>query len=180
MINKFVLHISNELNLFFYGTPIWFWSSIFISIVLAISIAVSWLCNNFASESFKYDPDTAIGILGITGTIYAVMLAMIAVDVVSEYHQAEVSIVYESGYIGNIFRASQHLPPDAAIEVSNKVKSYLITVLNKEIPSQDLNHFQISNLKGLGYQDLDKIWGIVLKANAPDILNKRLAQSRFF
>ncbi len=153
-----------------------FWGILFLIFVSILSFIILKLTHVYLSK-YSVELSLASAVLGITGTIYAVMLAMISVDVLNIFMAAEQNILFEANNVGNVFRFGQHFPDADAAELKKVTHDYLNYVLNVEIPAQDVIKLNIDSVKIRGYDYLDKITEITMNSKAPELLKERIFNS---
>ena len=158
------------LTYFFYGMPTIIWGGCFFTSTILMTILILKLCNLAFLEKYKINPSLNATIVGIGKTIFAVMLAMITIDVLGKFAQAQHNTLLEANSAGNIFRFSQNLQRQEALAISKYVQEYLNYVLNIEIPAQDQTHLNIDNVKAAGYDYIEKILTLTLQSQGADLI----------
>jgi hypothetical protein len=161
---------------FFYNLPLLIWGTLFLIVMLFLTYFTLNLTDTLLGK-FKVDPHVASTFLGINGTIFAILLAMIAVDVLGSFSDAEKNISMEANNIGNIFRFSKHLPTNNSNQIIHILSEYLKFVTNVELPAQDLIHSNIEQVKAQGYNFLDSITHLTLDSQNSPLLQQKLLDS---
>lgn len=137
-------------------TSIWIWGSIFLALSVLVVIIVLTLIHKFirSSHSCITRNDTAIGLLQVIATAYAVLIALLALNALTSFNEAQNITQLEASYIGNLYRLSAALPDPQAIAVQEDLNNYLKQVITVEWPThQRGDNNMASKHKGWGLLD---------------------------
>lgn len=137
-------------------TSIWVWGSLFLAASVLVVIIVLTFIHKFIRPSHLCVArnDMAVGLLQVIATAYAVLIALLALNVLNSYNQAQNITQLEASYIGNLYRLSVSLPDIQAKEVQANLNSYLAQVITVEWPAHQRGDNNLANKhKGWGLLD---------------------------
>jgi hypothetical protein len=79
--------------------------------------------------------DVSSAVLGVIGTLYGVLLALITVTVLERYTVVESLIVTEASQVWDLYRNTAGFPPDVAASLQADLRDYVATVIRSEWPA---------------------------------------------
>lgn len=103
-------------------------------------------------------------ILGVVGTIYAVLLAFIAVAVWQSFGQADAMVQTEANLVSDLYRDTVAFPDPAGGELRHALLVYTETVVQDEWPALAAGHAD----DAAGWQLLDTFHSQVVQLHTPD------------
>jgi len=163
---------------FFYGLPIWIWSTCFILFTLILVTIFNYLIDKIKlAKSLQHEIQLSSVVMQLVGTIFAVLLALIVVDVFDQFSKVESVMFEEATYAGNIFRDTFVIEKKYADEIRVKIYNYLDHVSRYELPAQKKDLNEIKKVKVKGNKELEDILYIIAKLNnIPQIQSEILNQ----
>jgi len=108
--------------------------------ILGLSILISMVGLYFVRrivgvDKLKSHHEVAGFIIGIVGTIYAVLLAFMVVVEWTKYQDASTLVTTEANLLGDISRMAESLPNDQRKQVLTELRDYAQLVTEKEWPA---------------------------------------------
>lgn len=91
-----------------------------------------WVRKKFHLSVLEEHHEVAGYLLSVIGTLYAVLLGLIVVDVQNKYQQAQLMAETEANAIADLFLLSQALPPKVSTKLSKEVSAYVDSVIGQE------------------------------------------------
>jgi hypothetical protein len=142
--------------------------------VLGISIFIAliglWIVRRTVSlEKLKSHHEVAGFIIGIVGTIYAVLLAFLVVVQWNKYQDASTLVTTEANLLGDISRMAESLSADQRKQVLTDLRDYAQLVTDKEWPALAQGHSDDSvtdRLNGLWRSYVMEIKPVTLQESA--------------
>jgi hypothetical protein len=121
--------------IFLYQLPNWAFCLLIVSTFTLLSLA-GWSLTRGWAESFQPPDNDAVGyFLSATGTIYAVLLAMVAVASWNNYVDTGGLVAREAGLAGDLFRGLESYPPAQRDELRQGLYDYVTAVVEVEWPA---------------------------------------------
>jgi hypothetical protein len=87
---------------------------------------------NFDLEFLRAHHDVAAALLAVVGTLYAVLLAFVIVDAMSNNQQARLTAENEANALANIFRSAGAFPEPTKSQIRAYCVEYTNVVINEE------------------------------------------------
>ena len=160
---------------FFYELPVWLWSAIFVLFTLVFATLFNFLTDKFSTtKMLKQEVQLSTSVMQVSGTIFAVLLALIVVSVFEQYSRVETVMFEEATYAGNIFRDTFLLDKKNANILRKKIYSYLNHVYNVELPAQKSGGEEIKIVKVTGNQQIEDIINVIAELHSSPILQGEL------
>jgi hypothetical protein len=103
----------------------------------SVSIAVLglWLSRRHIQAVVPRQNDLSAAVLGVIGTLYGVLLALITITVLERYTTVESLIVSEASHIWDLYRNAAQLPPAVAPVLQQDLRDYVEAVIRDEWPA---------------------------------------------
>lgn len=163
---------------FFYELPIWIWSTCFILFTLIFVTIFNYFIDKIKlAKSLQHEIQLSSVVMQLVGTIFAVLLALIVVNVFDQFSKVESVMFEEATYAGNIFRDTFVIEKKYADEIRVKIYNYLDLVSRSELPAQKKGLNEIKKVKVKGNKELEDILYIIAKLNnIPQIQSEMLNQ----
>ena len=99
---------------------------------LASVIGMLWVRKLFHITKLESHHEVAGYLLSVIGTLYAVLLGLIVVDVQSKYQQAQLMAETEANAAADMFMLAQALTPAEGDKLTKNIASYVDVVLQQE------------------------------------------------
>jgi hypothetical protein len=100
--------------------------------------------------------------IGVMGTVYAVILAFIVFFVWNQYQIAAAAVVAEANGVGDLSRMIKRLPEPLQSQLRGALVNYLQVVIHSEWPAMGSQ-----NESQEAWSAMEKIWEIYRRANIP-------------
>lgn len=100
-----------------------------------------WVRRTIDLQSLESHHEVAGYLLSVVGTLYAVLLGLVVVDVQSKYQQAIIMAETEANAVADLFLLAQALPKETRDGMSKSLYSYATIVVDRDwdIDSHDTN-----------------------------------------
>lgn len=107
--------------------------------LLAVAGAVA-VRRRVAGELLSGDRDVATAILGILGTLYAVLLAFTVIIVWTHYSDAKSAVEQEANHVGDLSRLAGGFAPADRQRIHGMLVGYSLAVIENEWPAMAAGH----------------------------------------
>jgi len=108
-----------------------------ISIWTALSILGLFWFNRRVDVHLRHKDTETVGLTyAIVATVYAVLIALIVVDVFEAFSKSDEIATAEANKLSNLMLDASGLPPDMATETRSDINKYIDVVVKSEWPSQ--------------------------------------------
>jgi hypothetical protein len=122
---------------FLYSHPTWVVAVLIIGLWTGISLlGLRFFHSKIDVQTRHKDTETVGLTFAIVAVVYAVLLAIITVDVYEKFAKAETIATAESNRLSNLLLDSSGLPPAMAAEMHSDINNYIDIVVKSEWPSQ--------------------------------------------
>jgi hypothetical protein len=129
------------LNDFYYSHPTWVDGLVVIGVWTALSLLGLWLFNKFTDQHKREKDNESVGLTyAIVAVIFAVLVAVIVVDVWETASKADEIATAEANQLSSLVLDASGLPPDMAQGVHRRVDHYIDQVVKVEWPAQQAGH----------------------------------------
>ncbi len=129
------------LNDFYYSHPTWLDGLLVIGVWTGLSLAGLWVFNRFVSAQKREKDNESVGLTyAIVAVIFAVLVAVIVVDVWETAAKADEIATGEANQLSSLVLDSSGLPTDMSEAVHRRVDKYIDTVVKTEWPAQQGGH----------------------------------------
>jgi len=118
--------MSHYLNLFADSTLIVGGSTI------AAIAGVWWVRQRFEKHDFKQHHEVAGYLMSVVGTLYAVLLGLIVVNVQGKFDQARIMAQTEANACSDIYQITRGFPKDVRHAIRADLKNYYVVVQNED------------------------------------------------
>ncbi len=95
-------------------------------------LGMLWVRKKIHLSSLESHHEVAGYLLSVIGTLYAVLLGLIVVDVQSKYQQAQIMAETEANAVADLFLLGQVLPKEPRAKLSQSIESYVNVVVENE------------------------------------------------
>ena len=120
-----------------YNHPTWIVGSIIVALIVLFSCVALVIFDRIVPVRVRRSHNDVVGFcIAVTGVIYAVLLAFIAVTAWESYRRADNAVVSEANYVGDVYRNTFGLPDDLAGRLRQHLNRYIDVVIAKEWPAQ--------------------------------------------
>ena len=117
-----------------YGMPTWLLAAIIVGGFAAFALMSHYLMRAFSRGRWRESSGTIGVVVTSTATLYAVLLAMIAVAAWGNYSETEARVREEANIAGNIYRDAEGLPAAERDATRRMLRDYVTLVVDKEFP----------------------------------------------
>jgi len=107
-------------------------------------------------HSMESHHEVAGYLLSIIGTLCAVLLGLVVVDVQAKYQQAQVMAEGEANAVMDLYHLAQSLPKEQMVPMQKSLLDYATTVVEQEWDGKPLN----ANVEGSVVQ-LRQLWAVI-------------------
>lgn len=122
---------------FLYSHPTWLIGLLVISIWTGLSVLGLHLFNRRVDVHLRHKDTETVGLTyAIVAVVYAVLVALIVVDVFEAFQRSDSIATAESNKLSNLMLDSAGLPPQMATELRSDISKYIDIVVKSEWPSQ--------------------------------------------
>jgi Protein of unknown function (DUF4239) len=122
---------------FLYSHSTWLIAVLVIGLWTGISLIGLYICHRRINVNTRHKDTETVGLtFAIVAVVYAVLLALITVDVFETFSKADAIATAESNKLSNLMLDSAGLPPKLAEELRSDINKYIDIVVNSEWPSQ--------------------------------------------
>ena len=118
-----------------YRIPSWLLAAIIIGGFAAFALASHYLMRRWVGDKARDSSDTIGVIVLATATLYAVLLAMIAVAAWANYSETESRVREEANVAGNLYRDADGLPSADRLATRLLLRDYVTLVAEQEFPA---------------------------------------------
>jgi hypothetical protein len=120
-----------------YSQPNWIIGSAVIASIVLISCAALVVFHHLVPVKLRRAHNDVVGFsIAVTGVIYAVLLAFIAVTTWETYRKADDAVAGEANYLGDVYRNTLGVPEALAVPLREHLNRYADTVILREWPAQ--------------------------------------------
>lgn len=113
--------------------PWYIGSALFVGTIVLLALVGLWAVRLLVQPRIlKASHDVAGYTFGIIGVIYGVLLGFTVVEVNDRFHQAEKSIMQESGVMYELFRDTSVFPEETRLKLRGIIRDYAHEVLTNE------------------------------------------------
>jgi hypothetical protein len=118
-----------------YKLPNWELGLLVISVFASVSLA-GWFLTRSWTRSFRSQDNEIVGFfMSAVGTVYAVLLAMVAVASWNNYTQTEALVSREASLVGELFRDLEAYPQPSRDALRLRLRDYVNAVIDTEWPA---------------------------------------------
>jgi len=122
---------------FLYSHSTWMIGLLVIGLGTGISLLGLYVCHRFVDVNVRHKDTETVGLTyAIVAVVYAVLIALIVVDVFETFSKAEAIASTEANKLSNLMLDSSGLPPQMATEVRSDINKYIDLVVKSEWPTQ--------------------------------------------
>jgi hypothetical protein len=122
---------------FLYSHPTWVIGLLVIGLGTGISLGGLYICHRRIDVNLRHKDTETVGLTyAIVAVVYAVLIALIVVDVFETFAKADAIASAEANKLSNLTLDSAGLPPQMATEVRSDIDKYIDIVVHSEWPSQ--------------------------------------------
>jgi Protein of unknown function (DUF4239) len=122
---------------FLYSHSTWMVGLLVIGLWTGISLLGLYVCHRFVDVNLRHRDTETVGLTyAIVAVVYAVLIALIVVDVFETFAKADAIASAEANKLSNLTLDSSGLPPQMATEIVSDMNKYIDIVVKSEWPSQ--------------------------------------------
>jgi hypothetical protein len=122
---------------FLYSHPTWMIGLLVIGAWTGLSVLGLYVFNRFVDVQMRHKDTETVGLTyAIVAVVYAVLIALIVVDVFETFAKGDEIATAEANKLSNLMLDSAGLPPQVATEVLGNINQYIDTVVKSEWPNQ--------------------------------------------
>jgi len=122
---------------FLYSHSTWLIATLVIGLWTGISLLGLYVAHRLIDVQIRHKDTETVGLTyAIVAVVYAVLLALITVDVFDTFAKADAIASAESNKLSNLMLDSSGLPPEMAVEMRSDLNKYIDTVVKSEWPDQ--------------------------------------------
>jgi hypothetical protein len=122
---------------FLYSNPTWLVGILVIGIWTGLSLLGLYIFNHFVDVHMRHKDTETVGLTyAIVAVVYAVLIALIVVDVFETFSRGDEIATAEANKLSNLMLDSAGLPPQMASAVRGDIDKYIDIVVKSEWPSQ--------------------------------------------
>jgi hypothetical protein len=122
---------------FLYSHPTWMIGLLVIGIWTGLSLVGLFIFQRMVDVHLRHKDTETVGLTyAIVAVVYAVLIALIVVDVFETFSKGDEIATAEANKLSNLMLDSAGLPPQMAGEVRNDINKYIDLVIKHEWPSQ--------------------------------------------
>jgi hypothetical protein len=122
---------------FLYSNPTWLVGLLVIGVWTGVSLLGLYICHRLVDVHMRHKDTETVGLTyAIVAVVYAVLIALIVVDVFETYAKGDAIATAESNKLSNLMLDSAGLPVQTAADVRADIEQYIDIVVKKEWPSQ--------------------------------------------
>ena len=122
---------------FLYSHPTWMIGLLIIGIWTGLSILGLFIFNRKVDVHLRHKDTETVGLTyAIVAVVYAVLIALIVVDVFEAFEKSDGIATAESNKLSNLMLDSAGLPPAMAAELRSDINKYIDIVVKSEWPNQ--------------------------------------------
>jgi len=118
-----------------YNAPTWLLAAVIVGGFAAFALASHYLMRRWIGNRARDSSDTIGVIVLATATLYAVLLAMIAVAAWANYSETESRVREEANIAGNLYRDAEGLPNADRLATRLLLRDYVTLVAEQEFPA---------------------------------------------
>jgi len=120
-----------------YDNPTWLWGSILVAAVVSVSCIGLLAFNHVVRPEHKAaSSDACAAIFSVTGTVYAVLIAFVAIAAWEAFGAGDRSVQAEASHVTNIYRDVAGLDSKDADSVRRLLRAYASHVATEEWAAQ--------------------------------------------
>jgi len=122
---------------FIYSHPTWLIAVLVIGIWTGLSLLGLYVFNRMVDVHMRHRDTETVGLsYNTVAVVYAVLLALIAVDVFETFSKADAIVSAESNTLSNLMLDTSGLSPQLAAQVRSDLNKYIDIVVKSEWPNQ--------------------------------------------
>jgi hypothetical protein len=122
---------------FLYSNPVWLVGVLVMGLWTGLSLLGLYICHRLVNVNTRHKDTETVGLTyAIVAVVYAVLIALIVVDVFESFAKADSIATAEANKLSNLMLDSSGLPPAMGAEVRSDVNKYIGMVVKSEWPSQ--------------------------------------------
>jgi hypothetical protein len=122
---------------FLYSNPTWLIALLVIGTSVTVSLLGLMFSHRLVDVHLRHKDTETVGLTyAIVAVIYAVLLALIVVEVFETFAKADSVATAEANKLSNLMLDSAGLPGPAALEIRTDINKYIDLVVKSEWPSQ--------------------------------------------
>lgn len=122
---------------FLYSHPTWMVGLLVMGVWTGVSLLGLYICHRLVDVHTRHKDTETVGLTyAIVAVVYAVLLALIVVDVFETFAKGDSIATAEANKLSNLMLDSSGLPPQIATEVRADINKYIDLAVKKEWPSQ--------------------------------------------
>jgi len=130
---------------FLYSQPTWLIALLVIGLWTGISLGGLYISHRLVDVQLRHKDTETVGLTyAIVAVVYAVLLALITVDVFETFAKADSIASSESNRLSNLMLDTSGLPPDMAAEMRSDLNKYIDIVVKSEWPNQKAGKIGVS------------------------------------
>jgi hypothetical protein len=124
-----------------YDLPVWLLALIIVGGFTVFAIVGHALTHRWVHEHWSESRDAVGVVVASAATLYAVLLAMIAVAVWSNYITYEDRVREEANIVGNLYRDTEGQPAAQSVATKALLRQYATVVATKEWPEMHIGRY---------------------------------------
>jgi hypothetical protein len=124
-----------------YDLPVWLLALTIVGAFIVFAVVGHALTRRWVHEHWSEARDTVGVVVASAATLYAVLLAMIAVAVWSNYVTYEDRVREEANIVGNLYRDAEGYPAAQAAATKTLLRDYATAVATKEWPMMHVGRY---------------------------------------
>ena len=122
---------------FLYSHPTWLVGLLVIGSWTGLSLLGLYICHRLVDVNARHKDTETVGLTyAIVAVVYAVLIALIVVDVFETFSKGDAIATAEANKLSNLMLDSAGLPPQVGGQVRSQIEQYIDIVVKKEWPSQ--------------------------------------------
>jgi hypothetical protein len=122
---------------FLYSHPTWLVGLLVMGVWTGASLLGLYICHRLVDVHMRHKDTETVGLTyAIVAVVYAVLIALIVVDVFETFAKGDSIATAESNKLSNLMLDSAGLPPQVGTEIRSEIDQYIDIVVKKEWPSQ--------------------------------------------
>jgi hypothetical protein len=130
---------------FLYSHPTWMIGLLVIGIWTSVSLIGLYICHRLVDVHVRHKDTETVGLTyAIVAVVYAVLIALIVVDVFETFSKGDEIATAEANKLSNLMLDTAGLPPQVGAEVRTDIEQYIDIVVRKEWPSQQKGKLDVA------------------------------------